>query len=85
MTYAAQNETLPSLRVAICASVATFEGSWEAQRNGDVNTPGEMQFAQPLPLSWAAGKSSGAVSSANQKETSPPLGGWGCRYAHALL
>ena len=32
-SYADDNEASPSLEAANCAAVATFVGSWEAQRN----------------------------------------------------
>ena len=72
---------------AICESVATFVGSWEAQPSGvgchadPVETSRRLwglRSAQLSPLSWAPGRPSGVVSYADQNEASPSLGAANC-------
>ena len=89
-------ETSRFLGVAAnCAAVATFAGSWEAQRRGvlwgslrDLAVPWGLRSAKLSQLSWAPGRPSGVVSYADDHETSPSLGGCdlrNCRHFRGLL
>ena len=70
------------LGAAICASVATFVGSWEAQRSArdtqiaprPRGSRGGLRTAQLSPLSLAPGRPSGK-SYAGHNYSSPPPGG----------
>ena len=93
MSYADHKEASPSLGAANKETVATFVGSWEAQRSGLIRRQNRMRPRRPWGLrtaemwllSWAPGKPSGVTSYANSNEASPSLRAANCETVATLV